>query len=234
MENNDKHLYAKNTPVWVAVDCIIFGFDNEKLKQLLIKRNFEPEKGKWSLMGGFLEQNETLEGAAQRILFELTGLKDIYLEQLFTYSEPNRDSAGRVISVAYYALININEYDLNLSKNHNAHWHEVDKIPDLIFDHNQMVEKARKRLQRKAATQPIGFELLPKNFTLPQLQLLYEAIYGKDLDKRNFRKNILNSGLLIKQDEKNKEYSKKGAFFYQFDQNKYNESVEKGITITFN
>lgn len=234
MEKNDKHLYAKNKPVWVAVDCIIFGFDNEKLKQLLIKRNFEPEKGKWSLMGGFLEQNETLEGAAQRILFELTGLKDIYLEQLFTYSEPNRDSAGRVISVAYYALININEYDLNLSKNHNAHWHEVDKIPDLIFDHNQMVEKARKRLQRKAATQPIGFELLPKNFTLPQLQLLYEAIYGKDLDKRNFRKNILSSGLLIKQDEKNKEYSKKGAFLYQFDQNKYNELVEKGITITFN
>ncbi len=146
---------------YVAIDSIIFGFDDDTLKLLLIKRKFEPCRGCWSLMGGFVAENESLDQAAYRILEELTGLRDLYLEQLYTYGEVDRDLDARVISVAYYALINIKDYDEELGRKHGAEWFAIDDIPPLIFDHNVMVDKAMRRLKRKTIIQPIGFELLP-------------------------------------------------------------------------
>lgn len=219
----------------VALDTIIFGFDRENLKLLLIKRDFEPEKGNWSLMGGFLEANESLDEAASRILIKLTGLKNIYLEQLYGFGEVDRDPVERTISIAYYSLINIHDHDKELVEKYSARWFPIDDLPDLIFDHQMMVEAAKSRLQQKAANQPVGFELLPEKFTLPELQQLYESIYETEIDKRNFRRRILSMGVLEKTDEKQKGFSKKGAYLYKFDNEKFEEqnSVENGTSLSF-
>lgn len=225
---SDKQSYYEgHEKFFVALDCIIFGFDRENLKLLLIKRNFEPEKGKWSLMGGFLEREESLDDAASRILHQLTGLSDIYLEQLYGFGEVDRDPVDRTISIAYYALINIHDHDEQLVKEYSARWFPIDDLPDLIFDHDEMVQAAKSRLRYKASNQPVGFELLPEKFTLPELQQLYEAIYETSLDKRNFRRRILSMNVLAKTGEKQKKYSKKGAFLYKFDENKYNRQLDK-------
>lgn len=221
--------YKRHQKILVAVDCIIFGFDGRQLKALLIKRGFEPEKGKWSLMGGFIGKKENAEQAAARILYQLTGMKNIYMEQLSTFSDVNRDSAGRVISIAYFALINIADYSEQLQLEHEARWFLLHRIPPLIFDHRKMVMKARERLREKVVAHPIGFELLPTKFTLPQLQNLYEAIYDMPLDKRNFTKKMLSLGVLNKLDEKEKESSRKGAFYYVFDSMKYKKLQSNGV-----
>jgi 8-oxo-dGTP diphosphatase len=194
--------YTSHDKILVAVDCIIFGFDGHELKALLIKRAFEPEKGKWSLMGGFVGNNESTDEAAERVLHQLTGMSNIYMEQLYCFSDVNRDAAGRVISVAYFALINIADYSEQLQLEHEAKWFPLSQTPPLIFDHKQMVALAKERLQQKVASHPIGFELLPGKFTLPQLQNLYEAIYEEPLDKRNFTRKVLSLGILNKLDEK--------------------------------
>lgn len=222
-----KNYYEGHEKFFVALDCIIFGFDRENLNLLLIKRNFEPEKGKWSLMGGFLKRNESLDEAATRILHQLTGLRDIYLEQLYGFGEVDRDPVDRTISIAYYALINIYDHDKKLVKEYSARWFPIDDLPDLIFDHEEMVQAAKDRLQYKASNQPVGFELLPDKFTLPELQQLYEAIYETRLDKRNFRRRMLSMNVLVKTNEKQKKYSRKGAFLYKFDEDKYNRQVDK-------
>lgn len=221
--------YDRHTRHHLAVDTIIFGFDKERLKLLLIKRDFEPCSGQWSLMGGFVREKESLDAAAERILFELTGIKDVYLEQLAAYGDPERDSAGRVISVSYYALIDSVRFDEDISKNYTASWFELEEIPELIFDHRIMVDKALRRLRRKCKTQPVGFELLPEKFTLPQLMKLYEAIFQQSFDKRNFRKKILSFGVLKKLEEKDHEGSKKGAFLYKFEKEKYEELIQNGF-----
>lgn len=223
--------YYKFPKILVAVDAIIFGFNENEhdLKLLLLKRNFEPEKGKWSLMGGFVAPEESLDRSAQRIVSQLTGLDDVYMEQLFAFGDINRDAGGRIISVAYFSLIKINEHDSELVKKHGASWISVTQLPQLIFDHQDMVKKALRKLRIRARTQPIGFELLPEKFTIPQLQRLYEAIYQAPFDKRNFRRKLLAMGLLGKLNEKEKETSKKGAFYYQFNQQKYEELLEKGF-----
>ena len=221
--------YKSHQKILVAVDCIIFGFDGNELKALLIKRGFEPEKGKWSLMGGFVGEEESAEEAASRVLFQLTGMNNVYMEQLHTFSELSRDSAGRVISIAYYALINIRDYSEQLQLEHEARWFPLSKIPPLIFDHKRMVATAKDRLQQKVANHPIGFELLPEKFTLPQLLSLYEAIYETSLDKRNFTKKMLSLGILNKLDEKEKQSSRKGAFYYVFDNVKYDKLHSSGI-----
>jgi len=221
--------YKEHKKLYVAVDCIIFGFDNEGLKLLLIKRKFEPMKGKWSLMGGFLQEGESIDEAASRVLNQLTGLKQVYLEQLYTYGEVDRDPGERVLSVAYYALIKTDEFNTELGMIHGAKWFPMDKVPDLIFDHNVMVDKALRRLRRKSRTQPIGFELLPEKFTIPMLQRLYEAIYQTQMDKRNFRKKILQLNVLKKLDEKEKNGSRKGAFLYKFDKRKYDRLEASGM-----
>lgn len=213
--------YSRQSRLLVAVDCIIFGFDGQQLKLLLIKRGFEPEKGKWSLMGGFVQQEEGLEPAVSRILKELTGLTGVYMEQLQAFGDPARDPIERTISVAYFTLIDIRKYQEQINTQFDAAWVTLDEVPELIFDHNHIIEMAKEKLRYKAAFHPILFELLPEKFTLPQLQSLYESIYAAVLDKRNFIRKVLASGLLVKQKEKDKESSKRGAFYYKLDRRKY-------------
>ena len=225
------NFYSNHPKILLAIDSIIFGFDeNEReLKLLVLKRKFEPAKGGWSLMGGFVDPQESLDEAAQRIVTQLTGLHNVYMEQLYTFGKPNRDPGGRIVSVAYFSLIKINEHDEKLVITHGANWFSLSELPDLIFDHSEMVKKALRKLRIRARTQPIGFELLPEKFTIPQLQGLYEAIYNIPFDKRNFRRKLLSMGLLEKLDEKEKETSKKGAFYYRFHQEKYEELLQKGF-----
>ena len=223
-----KQFYSDHPTFHVAVDSIIFGFDQGELKLLIHKRQFEPAKGEWSLFGGFVQKDECLDEAASRILYELTGLNNIYMEELQAYGEVNRDPAGRVISVAYYALIPAKEFTEATNSKSGATWVSIKDLPPLIMDHILMVEKGLRRLKRRTTSQPIGFELLPGEFTMPQLQALYEAIYQAELDKRNFRKKILAMDVLIKLDTKDKSSSRKGAFLYRFDQKKYKKLVEGG------
>lgn len=213
--------YNINPRFYVSVDCIIFGFDQGELKLLLLKRNFEPAMGEWSLMGGFVQEEESLDDAAKRVLNELTGLKDVYMQQVGAFGQVDRDPGERVISVAYYALINVNEYDRELVQQHNAYWVKIDELPDLIFDHPEMIAKARKLMKHQASDHPIGFNLLPELFTLTQLQNLYEAIYGEQIDKRNFRKRVATMDFIEKTEHIDKTGSKRGAFLYQFNDKAY-------------
>lgn len=215
--------YKINSKFYVAVDCIIFGFDEGELKLLLLKRNFEPAKGKWSLMGGFVRNDESVDDAAKRVLNELTGLENVYMEQVGTFGDISRDPGERVISVAYYALINLNEYDRELVQKHNAYWTKIDELPSLIFDHPQMISKARELMKIKASEKPIGFNLLPELFTLTQLQNLYEAIYGENIDKRNFRKRVADMDFIEKTDQIDKSGSRRGAYLYKFNHKAYNK-----------
>ena len=225
--NLQLNYYQKEDQVLLAVDCIIFGFDKEDLKILLVKRNLEPEKGKWSLIGGFLKKNENLDQAAVRVLKTLTGLSDIYMEQLHSYSNVDRDPGQRTISVAYYALIDVNAHRFGDIQMDSANWFDVKKAPHLIFDHDEMVQKAIARLRRRALTKPIGFELLPEKFTMRQLQTLYESILDKKLDKRNFINKINSLDVLVKLNEKDMTVSRKGSYLYIFDKEKYEKKVEE-------
>jgi 8-oxo-dGTP diphosphatase len=213
--------YSGQTHILTAIDCIIFGFDGDEIKLLLIQRGFKPEKGKWSLMGGFLRPGESLEGAASHILKQLTGLEGVYLEQLRVFGDPSRDPVERTISVAYFALIDIHKYEKQLSDDFHAEWFLLKEKPTLIFDHEEMMHADLQKLRYKAALHPILFELLPAKFTIPQLQSLYEGIYDTTFDNRNFSRKVLSTGLLIKQKEKDKINSKKGAFYYKLDKKKY-------------
>lgn len=223
--------YAHQSRLLAAVDCIIFGFDGQHIKLLLIKRGFQPEMKRWSLMGGFVQQNESLEKAATRVLKTLTGLDGIYLEQLHAFSNPRRDPIERTISVAFFALIDIHEYEDQLSHEYRAEWFNINEIPDLIFDHNEMVKMAREQLKFKAGHHPILFELLPGKFTLPQIHTLYEEIFDTHLDKRNFIRKILSTGLLVKQREKDKSNSKRGAYFFKLNSNKYKKQFDSFLNI---
>jgi ADP-ribose pyrophosphatase YjhB (NUDIX family) len=218
--NYPKHL--------VAVDCIIFGFDGENLKILLVQRNFEPKKGEWSLMGGFVNDKESSDQAANRVLNTLTGLENIYLEQLNTYTEIDREPTARIMSISYYALINI-EDNIQINEKYSAKWFDLKDCPELIFDHNIMVKDAVLRLRRRATTRPIGFELLPEKFTMKDLQNLYEAIFDEKYDKRNFTSKINALDVLVKTSEKNMSSSKKGSFLYTFDGEKYNKKIAEGF-----
>jgi len=218
----DKHL--------IAIDCIVFGFEGDQLKLLMVRRRVEPRKGDWALMGGFIRLDESLDDAARRILCQLTGLNNVYLEQLYTFGDITRDPLERVVSVTYYALIKINDYDREIVKQNGAEWFPAENHPDLIFDHNDMALMALNKLRRRCRTQPIGFELLPEKFTIPQLQSLYEAILMQKLDKRNFRKKLLSMNLLDKFDEKDKENSKKGAFLYRFNRERYEQLTGMGFS----
>ena len=215
------HQYQTQTKCLVALDSIIFGFDGQELKLLLVNRVIEDEHHTWSLMGGWVQPDESLEQASTRILYELTSLTDIYLEQLHTFGNPKRDPVERTVSVAYFALINVDDYDNKISKNFEAQWFSMQELPQLLFDHSAMVQMAIEHLRYKASQHPIGFELLPEKFTIPQLQKLYEAIFGTELDKRNFSRKLLSTHLLIKLDEKQKGFSKKGAYYYKIDEEKY-------------
>ncbi len=224
-------LYKKEDHLLLAVDCIIFGFDGSRLKALLVKRNLEPGLGKWSLMGGFVKKTESVKEAATRVLNLLTGLTDVYMEELGCFGNVNRDPGGRVVSIAFFALIKINDYSESLMKEHHSKWFELDHLPALIFDHGEMIRQAKEKLKEKVSAHPAGFTLLPRKFTLQQLQGLYEAIYEKQMDKRNFTRRILELGILKKLDEKEKESSRKGAFLFVFEKNKYEKLAKKGFRI---
>ncbi|MGL1886457.1 MAG: NUDIX hydrolase [Reichenbachiella sp.] len=219
--NMQQNTYEDLESIPVAVDCIIYGFNENNLELLLIHRGFEPEKDKWSVMGGFVNKDEDIDAAASRVLKTLTGLENIFMEQVNTFGKVNRDPGGRVISVSYYALIRNDQYDEKLVKKHKAKWFPLNDLPSMIFDHKDMAQMAIKRLQRKVKSEAIGFNLLPEKFTLPQLQTLYEAILGEEIDKRNFRKKITTMDFIVKLEEKDKSSSKRGAFLYKFDSEKY-------------
>jgi len=187
--------YGEFSKVWLSVDCIIFGFDEGKLKILIGRRKMDPGRGEWSLYGGFVASDESVDDAATRTLYELTGLRNLYMRQVGAFGNVDRDPGERVVSVAYYALINVKDYDDELRREHGVEWIDINEIPQLYSDHNEMVNKARKMMQQKLANEPVGFRLLPSLFTLTQLQKLYEAVNGEELDKRNFRKRIKEMGL---------------------------------------
>ena len=223
-----KDYYKENRKMYVAIDCIIFGFDSGNLKLLLFQRKVAPLSGEWSLIGSFVNLDEDVSAAAERVLEETTGLKNVFMEELKVYGAANRDPGYRCISVGQYALIRLNEYDKELVKEHGAAWYDVNDLPPLVLDHAQMVKDALAKLKQKARFQPLGFELLPEKFTIPQLQSVYEAIFQKELDTRNFRKKVFSHNVLVKLDEKDKTSSKRGAFLYKFDHKRYKRLIEKG------
>ena len=215
--------YSDYSKVWVSVDCIIFGFDQNKLKVLIGRRRIEPGRGEWSLYGGFVAADENLDEAAERTLSDLTGLKNIYMRQVGAFGRVDRDPGERVISVAYYALINVKDYSEKLRKEHNVEWVDINELPQLYSDHNEMVMKAWCMMKQKMRTEPIGFRLLPDLFTLTQLQRLYEAVGGEEIDKRNFRKRIKEMDFIEKTDLIDKKTSKRGASLYRFNKKAFTE-----------
>jgi ADP-ribose pyrophosphatase YjhB (NUDIX family) len=215
--------YGEHSKVWLSVDCIIFGFDEGKLKILIGKRKMDPGRGEWSLYGGFVRSDESVDDAASRTLFELTGLRNLFMRQVGAFGNVDRDPGERVVSIAYYALINVKDYDDILRRAHGLVWMDVNEIPQLYSDHNEMVLKARKMMQQKLATEPVGFRLLPSLFTLTQLQKLYEAVNGVELDKRNFRKHVKEMDFIEKTELIDKTSSKRGAYLYRFNKRVYNE-----------
>lgn len=215
--------YSNHQKVWVSVDVIIFGFDENKLKVLIGRRQMDPGRGEWSLYGGFVSAEESIDACAARTLEELTGLKNLYMRQVGAFGEVNRDPGERVISIAYYALINVKDYDERLLEEHGVMWEDINNLPQLYSDHDNMVREALHRMQQKMRTEPIGFNLLPNLFTLTQLQRLYEAVNGVSIDKRNFRKRIKDMDFIEKTELIDKMSSKRGAFLYRFNKKAYND-----------
>ena len=223
-----KHCYEFPRPA-LTVDCVVFGFDGGALQILLIRRGIEPFLGAWALPGGFVRMDEGLEAAARRELEEETGLRDLFLEQLFTFGGVDRDPRGRVVSVAWYALVRPDLHpargDTDASE---AGWFGVGAVPELAFDHGAIVATALERLRGKVRYQPVGFELLPRKFTLGQLQALYEAILGRAIDKRNFRKKVLGYGFLVPL-EQFETGPHRPARLHRFDRRKYDALVKRGF-----
>ncbi len=200
----------------VSVDCIIFAVNNDRLSVLLVKRDFEPEKGKWSLIGGFVNDNESVDEAAKRVLRELTGIDNVFIRQIGAFGEIDRDPGARVVSVAYFALLNLKEVDEKVVNEYKAEWVDVNDLPQLGFDHPKMIEQALSVMRRKILTDALAFNLLPEYFTLTQLQTLVETVTGKELDKRNFRKRITEIPGVEQTDLIDKESSRRGARMYRY------------------
>ena len=213
---NQINTYNKHNKHFLAVDCVIFGYEDNELKVLLYPRGFTPFKGKWSLLGGFVNQDETLGDATRRILHQTTGLENIFQEQVHAFSAINRDPAARVISVAYYALIRLDKQDHHRVLNPGAKWWPVCRLPELVFDHKEMLNKSLENLQQKARMEIVGRDLLGEMFTLTTLKNLYEAIFQKQFDTSNFRKKMLSLNMLEKTSLKDYSESKKGAYLYKY------------------
>ena len=215
--------YNEYSKVLVSVDCIIFGFNEGELRVLIGKRKMEPGLGKDSLYGGFVRNNESVDEAANRVLLELTGLRNLYMQQVGAFGQVDRDPGERVISIVYYALINTTDYDSMQQKQHDLHWVNINDLPELYSDHNEMVRKAHKMMKDKISREPISFRLLPNLFTLTQLQKVYEAVCGEEVDKRNFRKRIKEMDFIEKTELIDKTSSKRGAYLYRFNKKAYKE-----------
>ncbi|MCR5269599.1 MAG: NUDIX hydrolase [Prevotella sp.] len=215
--------YQEHAKAWVSVDCIIFGFENGKLKVLIGRRKMDPGRGEWSLYGGFVGPDESIDDCAANTLNELTGLSKLYMRQVGAFGAVDRDPGERVISIAYYALINVKDYDEKLRLEHDVEWVDINELPHLYSDHNQMVDKALRMMRQKIKSEPISFRLLPPLFTLTQLQKLYEAVLGEEIDKRNFRKRIKDMDFIEKTELIDKVTSKRGAALYRFNKKAYSE-----------
>ena len=214
----------------LTVDCVVFGLDDQELKVMLIQRGLAPFEGKWALPGGFVRVTETLEEAARRELAEETGLSEIFLEQLYTFGAVDRDPRERVVSVAYYALVNLSDHKVHAATDaRDAAWFGVHDVPSLAFDHSHILQMALERLRGRLRYQPVGFELLPKKFTLSQLQHLYELVLERQLDKRNFRKRVLAMDVLVETDEVQQDVAHRAARLYRFDERKYRRLAKAGF-----
>ncbi len=224
---NDQYEYPRPA---LTVDIVVFALDEKDLQVMLIQRDIDPFEGRWALPGGFVRVDETLENAARRELEEETGLKNIFLEQLYTFSDQDRDPRERVITVAYFALVNLQGHEVKASTDaRNAAWFSISDLPELAFDHDQILTAALDRLHGKVRYQPIGFELLPEKFPLRSLQHLYEVILDRELDKRNFRKKILSMDILVELNEIEKDVAHRAARLYRFDKKKYDRKTRKGF-----
>jgi 8-oxo-dGTP diphosphatase len=214
----------------LTVDIVVFALDANGLQVMLIQRNGKPFEGDWAIPGGFVEVDETLDAAAARELEEETGLRDIFLEQLYTFSDVNRDPRERVVTVAYYALVNLAGHSVRAASDaRNAAWFSVNELPKLAFDHDKILRVALKRLRGKVRYQPVGFELLPEKFTLRQLQTLYETILDRRLDKRNFRKKVQGMEILKATKEIEKDVSHRAAQLYRFNKKAYDRLMKQGF-----
>lgn len=216
----------------VTTDCVIFGFDSGKLKVLLVERGLEPYKGRWAFPGGFVKMDESCEEGALRELEEETALKGTYVQQFHTYSNPNRDPRERVITVAFFALVRIQEVEAGDDAN-KAQWFAIDEVPQLAFDHDVILRDALKRLRERIHFQPIGFELLPEKFTMRQLQNLYEAILDVHFDRGNFSKKMLHFNILTPLDETVRPTPKREARLYRFNKESYDDLKQKGFRLEF-
>lgn len=229
MSKNKQHSYDYPRPS-LTVDCVVFGIRDSTLHLLLIQRAHPPFKGHWALPGGFVDMDETTEQAARRELEEETSLADIFLEQLYTFSEVDRDPRDRVVSVAYFALVRADTHiPAAASDAAEASWFDVDELPDLAFDHDRIIEVALQRLRGKIQYQPLGFELLPKQFTLRELQDIYEIVLGRELDKRNFRRKLQNMGVLEKTENFEQGVPRRPARLYRFNRQRYQTLAESGF-----
>ncbi len=214
----------------LSIDCVIFGFEDQQLKILLYQRAIEPEANKWALPGGFITRDEDLDHAAARILKDITGVDNIYMEQINAFGAVKRYPLERVITIGFYALINPGNYSIAPGVGAKAaKWFSIDQMPDLVFDHNEIFDYALDKLRRKVRHEPIGFELLPQKFTLTLMQKLYEAVLGIEFDVRNFRKKLLKMDLLIKLNEKQEGVAHRAAYLYKFDKKIYGELKSKGF-----
>lgn len=223
--------YTSNTIETLSIDCLIFGFRNGELDVLLIKHAEGISKGKWALPGGWIQYNESVDQAASRLLTSLTGVSNIYLEQLRVFGDVGRYPGKRVITIAYYALINAGNYSLSPGFTaSDARWIKIHEVPRLPYDHNKILQYGFQHLKHKVRHEPLGFNLLPKKFTLHQIQKLYEAILETELDKPNFRRKLLNMNLLVPCDEKQQDVSHRAANFYRFDKKIYKQLTESGFT----
>ena len=218
-----ENFYNEHDRLLVSVDCIVFGFDEGELRVLMGKRKMDPGRGQWSLYGGFVDANESVDDAAKRVLYGLTGLKDMYMKQVGAYGDVNRDPGARVVSISYYSMINVADYDQAQQQEHDVAWVNIEQLPEMYSDHRKMVLKARRIMQEKISHEPIGFNLLPELFTLSQLQQVYEAVNGEEVDKRNFRKRIKEMDFIEKTELIDKVTSKRGAALYRFNKKAYEE-----------
>ncbi|HEU4506875.1 MAG TPA: NUDIX domain-containing protein [Pyrinomonadaceae bacterium] len=217
----------------LTVDCVIFGLDldEETLRVMLIQRDVEPYEGVWAIPGGFVRSGETLMQAATRELEEETGIKDVFLEQLYTFGDPDRDPRGWIVSVAYYALVSPDKHDIRATADaRQARWFPITAVPRLAFDHKEILATALERIRGKLTYAPLGFELLPQKFTIKQLQKVYEIVLGRTLDNRNFRKKIFAMDVLRELGEMQKGVPHRAARLYKFDERKYNQMIKRGLS----
>ena len=223
------HHYPK---VPLTVDCVIFGFEENELKVLLIRSDLEIYKGLWSVLGDSLHDDEELDDAANRVLKERTGMDDVFLDQVKAFSKPKRHPGGRVITVAYCSLLNIKHHQLKILDN-ELHWHNVSSLKEMAFDHKEIVDACHKWLQKRIQEHPLGFNLLPEKFSLRELQNLYEAILGVELDRRNFRKKFASMDLLIDTEEMEEDVPHRPGKLYKFNFVKYEKNKRKWVGIDF-